>query len=165
MKIALIVLGVVALLVVIVTGIGYLLPQKHQVSREQTYAARPSRLFELITTPADYPTWRSGVKSVEMLPAEGDKTRFRENGSNGKITYVFDEMTPARRVISRIADVSLPFGGRWTYEIEPAGSGARLRITEDGEVYNPIFRFMSRFIFGHHSSIDTYLADVKRRVG
>jgi hypothetical protein len=162
-KIALIVLGVVVLLVVIVTGIGYMLPQKHQASREQTYAAAPARVFEVITTPTDYPAWRSGVKSIEMLPADSGKTRFKEISSNGTITYVFDELTPAR-VRSRIADVSLPFGGQWTYEIETAGTGTKLRITEDGEVYNPIFRFMSRFIFGHHSSIDTYLADLKRRV-
>jgi hypothetical protein len=162
-KIALIVLGVVVLLVVIVAGIGYTLPQKHQASREQTFSAAPARIFELITTPAEYPVWRSGVKSVEMLPAENGKTRFKETGSDGAITYVFDEMSPAR-VRSRIADVSLPFGGQWTYDIEPAGTGTKLRITEDGEVYNPIFRFMSRFVFGHHSSIDKYLADLKRSV-
>lgn len=103
------------------------------------------------------------MKSVDILPAQEGKPRFRETGSNGEITYVFDELTP-RRVVSRIADVSLPFGGQWTYEVEPAGSGTKLRITEDGEVYNPVFRFMSRFVFGHHGSIDRFLADLKRRV-
>ncbi len=27
-----------------------------------------------------------------------------------------------------------------------------LRVTERGEVYNPGFRFLSRFVFGHHRS-------------
>ncbi len=30
-------------------------------------------------------------------------------------------------------------------------------ITERGSVYNPIFRFMSRFIFGHTATVEAYL--------
>ena len=33
-------------------------------------------------------------------------------------------------------------------------------ITENGEVYNPLFRFMSRFVFGHTATIDKYLEDL-----
>lgn len=163
MKIAIVIVGAVVLLVLIVVAVGFMLPQKHRASREQTYSADPAKVFAAITTPGQYPAWRTGVKTVEILPAQEGKPRFRETGSNGEITYVFDELTP-RRVVSRIADVSLPFGGQWTYELEPAGNGTKLRITENGEVYNPVFRFMSRFVFGHYSGIDTFLADLKRRV-
>jgi uncharacterized protein YndB with AHSA1/START domain len=164
MKITLIVVGVLTLLVVIVVGVGYMLPQKHTASREQTYASDPAKVFEAITTPAKYTEWRSGVKSVELLPDHDGRRRFREVGSDGTITFVFEELSSPRRVVSRIADESLPFGGRWTYELEPAGTGTKLRITEDGEVYNPIFRFMSRFVFGHHASLDAFHADLKRRL-
>ena len=47
-------------------------------------------------------------------------------------------------------------------ELAADGGGTRLTITEDGEVYNPLFRFVSRFIMGHTSSIDRYLADVQK---
>ena len=40
--------------------------------------------------------------------------------------------------------------------------GLRERITENGEVYNPLFRFVSRFVMGHTRTIDTYLGDVAR---
>lgn len=164
MKIALIVGGVLVLLILLVTGIGYMLPQKHTASREQSYAADPAKVFAAITTPADYPAWRTGVKSIELLPDEDGKRRFRETGSNGTITFVFDELTSPRRVVSRIADTKLAFGGKWTYELQPSGTGTTLRITEDGEVYNPIFRFMSRFVFGHSASLDAFHADLKKRL-
>ena len=165
MKIALIAGGVLVLLIMIVTGIGYMLPQKHTASREQTYAADPGRVFAAITTPAEYPAWRAGVKRIDLLPDVDGKRSFREVGSNGAITFVFDELASPRRVVSRIADTELAFGGKWTYELEPSGTGTKLRITEDGEVYNPLFRFMSRFVFGHHASLDAFHADLRRRLG
>jgi hypothetical protein len=35
-----------------------------------------------------------------------------------------------------------------------------LRITEQGEVYNPVFRFVSRFVIGQNRTIETYLRDL-----
>ena len=66
----------------------------------------------------------------------------------------------------RIADQGLPFGGTWTFDIAPAADGgSELRVTEDGEVYNVIFRFMARFFFGYTSSIETYLRDLGAKFG
>ena len=66
---------------------------------------------------------------------------------------------------SRIADAKLPFGGSWTYEIAPGVTRdlTTLRITENGEVYNPVFRFVSKFVMGHSATIDKYLAAVATR--
>lgn len=65
--------------------------------------------------------------------------------------------------MTRIADDKLPFGGKWIYEITTNATATELRITEDGEVYNAVFRFVSRFVFGHHATIETYLKDVARK--
>lgn len=65
--------------------------------------------------------------------------------------------------MTRIADKDLPFGGTWTYEVNRLPSGATLKITENGEVYNVLFRFMSRFVFGHHATIETYLKYLGRK--
>ena len=45
----------------------------------------------------------------------------------------------------------------WTYELTPADSGTLLTITESGEVYNPIFRFISRFVIGHTGTMEGVL--------
>ena len=41
------------------------------------------------------------------------------------------------------------------FRLMSASAYTVVRITEDGEVYNPIFRFMSRFAFGQTSTMDT----------
>lgn len=162
MRIALFTIGGLLALVLIVVIIGYLLPVKHRAERERRYAVSASRLFAAIATHTDFPKWRSGLRNVEMLPADSGRVSFRETGSDGTITYVVEESQPDRRMVTRIADKSLPFGGRWTYDITSNEEGTTLRITEDGEVYNPIFRFMSRFVFGHHRSMDRYLDDLEK---
>ena len=164
MRIAGRILGILALVVLLVIAIGYTLPQNHSVSRERTFSANAETLFTQITTPAAYPEWRTGVTRVEILPAVNGLVSFRESGGDGDIVFVMEPVEPGRRVVSRIADKSLPFGGSWTYELTPAAAGTVLRITEDGEVYNPLFRFISRFVLGHYKSIDQFLDDLERRV-
>jgi hypothetical protein len=41
---------------------------------------------------------------------------------------------------------------------------SRLQITEDGEIYNPIFRFVSRFFIGYEGTLRQYVSDVERKV-
>ncbi len=163
MKILRIVLGGLALIVVTVVVVGFLLPREHRADREQVIATTPEELRRVIMTPAAYPEWRSGVTRVELLDAVGGKQRFVEHGDDDAITFEMEEVEPARRVVSRIADPSLPFGGTWTFELSPAEGGTKLRITEDGEVSNPVFRFVSKFVMGHHAGIDRYLGDLQRR--
>ena len=108
---------------------------------------------------------RSERHKNQVLPANEGRTRFREVGSDGSIVYETDSVVPGKRLVNRIADPSLPFGGRWTYDLAPDGDGTRLTITENGEVYNPVFRFVSRFIMGHTRTIDQFLTDLQRKLG
>jgi hypothetical protein len=71
---------------------------------------------------------------------------------------------PPRRLVTRIADEDLPFGGTWTYELEPLGASTRVILTENGEVYNPIFRFVSRFLLGHDATMIVYLDALEERM-
>ena len=164
MKLALLIVGVLAALVLVCVAIGYALPVKHTASREKVLPADTAAVFAAISTPSEFPQWRRGVKSVEILPAVDGKPSFREHGSDGTITYVVEESAPGRRLVTRIADRNLPFGGSWTFELGPAANGTIVHVTERGEVYNPVFRFVSRFIFGHHRTIDQYLEDLDRHL-
>jgi Polyketide cyclase / dehydrase and lipid transport len=162
MTTALILLGGLVGLGLIVSAIGYTLPVAHTATRERSYSASVDRLFAAVANVGEYPRWRRGVKSVEVLPPQAGKDRFRETGSNGVLTYVLDERVVPQRIVSRIAATGLPFGGRWTYDFSPDPAGSRLRITEDGEVYNPLFRFMARYVFGHERTMTEYLDDLER---
>lgn len=165
MRIALYVVGSLVALIALVALIGALLPVKHHVTREATYKTSADKLFALIATPTDYPKWRTGVKSVEMLPTGGGLPKWTETSSDGTITFAVTQTVPGVQLVTTIADKSLPFGGSWTYVLAPGGADSTtLRITEDGEVYNVIFRFMSRFVFGQAATIEKYLTDVRKRV-
>ena len=39
-----------------------------------------------------------------------------------------------------------------------------MTITENGEIYNPLFRFMARFIFGYDGTIRAYMASLEKRL-
>ena len=165
MRYALIAVGVAVALVLCVGLIGYALPKHHHVTVQRPYVATPEALFALISDVRGYPSWRTGLTTVEVLPDVGGHLRWKEiTKSNGPISYVMEETVPNRRLVARIADTNLPFGGAWKYELTPMGAEAvELAITEDGDVYNPIFRFVSRFVMGHTSTIERYLDDVEKR--
>ena len=155
-----ILLAVLCAIVAVVVLVGYALPVAHVASRDATLSAPPERVFAALTEVERYPSWRSDVKSVELLPWAA-APRWREHGSNGAITFERTELQPPNRIVTRIADTDLAFGGTWTYELTPEGGGTRLTITERGEVYNPVFRFMSRFVFGHTATMEKFLADLR----
>lgn len=165
MKIAWFVVAILVTIALFVVVVGWSLPVKHRASRQVTYAAAPAVVFAALTRIEDYPSWRSKVSAVQSLDAVNGARSYRESGGDGDITYVVDQSEADRRLVVRIADKSLPFGGRWTYVLAPSGQGTTLRITEDGEVYNPIFRFVSRYVIGHYATVDTYLKDLGRKLG
>jgi hypothetical protein len=122
-------------------------------------------LWRTLTDIEAFPTWRGDLKSVRRLPDRDGKTAWVEEGRSGKITFVFDRMDAPHALVSRIADPSLPFGGTWTCGITPVADGSRLTITEAGEIYNPLFRFMARFVFGYDGSINAYLSALEKKFG
>jgi Polyketide cyclase / dehydrase and lipid transport len=164
MKIALVALGVVALLLVILVAVGYTLPVKHRATVSATIAASPDQVYALITNVAAFPSWRSGVSTVEVLPSPDGKRRWREVSKNGTIPFVIESESPPNRLVSRIDSKSLPFGGTWTYDVQSDSGRTKLQITENGEIYNPIFRLVSRFFIGYEGTIRQYLSDVERKL-
>ena len=164
MRYVLIAIGVLVALVLCVVLIGWSLPKHHRVTVTRGYVAKPEAMFALISDVGAYPSWRTDVTKVEVVPKDGGRLRWRETTKgNGPITYVMEEAVPNQKLVARIADTNLPFGGAWTYELTPGTNGVGLSITEDGDVYNPIFRFVSRFVVGHTATIERYLDDVEKR--
>jgi hypothetical protein len=155
--------AVLAVAVAAVVIIGALLPKRHVVSRGTLIHQSPEAVFALISGP---PTWRPSVKSVAELPARNGHVCWSEEDKRGqKVTYERVELEPPRTMITRIADPDLPFGGTWKYDVEEVEGGSRVTITEDGEVYNPLFRFVSKFIMGHSATIDGYLKELGNKFG
>ncbi len=156
------VLAAIAVVVIVVAVVGALLPQDHVVSRTILLAASPDRVRDLILDVQRYPSWRSGITRVVTQPpplSEGPRIRWREFSREESLGFSMDASQP-RRLVTRITDEALSFGGSWIFDLAPADEGTSLTITEHGEVHNPIVRFVSRFLMGHTKSIDQYAADL-----
>ena len=164
MKWLLIVTSVLAAIALLTAIIGWMLPVAHVATRQGSFAASPDTVWKTITDVDAFPSWRPDVKSVERVPGT-EKLTWIERGGSGTLTFTVDVSDAPHRLVTRIADPKLPFGGRWTYELSSSAGGTVLRITENGEIYNPIFRALARFVFGYESTMVSYLDALKKKVG
>ncbi len=164
-RIVLIVVAVLLVLVALVWIAGAFLPKEHTVTRSARIDASPEKVFALITDAPSYPSWRTGVTSVDMQTSTNGKMRWKEKGKDGEIEFELTEMISPTQVVVTIVSENLPFGGRWVFALEPDGTGTRLRVTEEGFVKPPPFRFLARFVFGYASTMEGYLRDVGKRFG
>jgi len=162
MKWILWIVGVLVVLGGVVAAVGAMLPKAHRGTRRARFGQKPEVLYAVLAGPPD---WRSDLKGYGALPEKDGRARWWEESQGQRITFeLVEDSAPKRRVV-RIADAGLPFGGTWTYDIAADGGGATVRITEDGEVYNVVFRFMARFVFGYTGSIERCLRDLGKKFG
>jgi uncharacterized protein YndB with AHSA1/START domain len=163
--VAAIVIVALAAVMAVAALVGSRLPRAHAVSRTAALAAPPDAVWAAITNVDAFPSWRADVKKVDRLPDREGRPVWVEQGPSGRLTLAVERMDPPRVLVVRIADPDLPFGGTWTYVIVSAPGGSRLTISENGEVYNPLFRFMARFIFGYEGTIASYMKALEQRFG
>lgn len=143
--------------------IGAFLPRDHVGTRSVTFRQTPAALFSVVRDFASLPTWRSDVRSVDILPFRDGCPCHRETTRHGTVNYLVRELRVNERLVLEIADENLPYGGRWIFEFFAASGGTELRITEEGFVKNVIFRFLARFAFGHAASLEGYLGDLAKK--
>ena len=140
LRVLLIIGSTVAATAAAMWAVGSALPVSHEASRTGTFSVPPPLLFSVIA----------------------DRDHYSEWWDDDTPTIVV-ESRPPERMVTRIAD-GQPFGGTWTFEVRPEGAGSRLTITERGEVYNPIFRALSRYAFGHTATLDGFFAALTARI-
>ncbi|HEX8527779.1 SRPBCC family protein [Allosphingosinicella sp.] len=146
----------------IVYAIGLTLPRDHVARAELAVGAPPGDVARIVRDVEAQPSWRSGVRGIEVVRRTGGVLSYVEHSGDGDIAFDFVEETPGAVFRSTITDPNLPFGGSWTIALAPEGEGTRISIEERGEVRNPVFRFFARFVFGHERTMRTYLADLGR---
>ena len=128
------IIGVVAL-------IGFFLPVAHEATRSTDINAPPERVFALFADVDNYQSWWNGAEVRSEVV----------------------ERVPTSRIVTRVVGET-QFGGTWTIDIVPAGTGSRVTITERGEVYNVVFRTLSKFVFGHTATIDSCLEAARTKL-
>lgn len=162
---AVLALKLILLAVVVLVGlvflVGALLPAEHVATVSVLVPEPLDTVWTRVTTPTDYREWRKGLERVDVAP--GAPLRWTEVSRFGEVPFVVEEMQPRARFVTRIADEKLPFGGTWTWELAEEGGGTRVTLTERGVVRPPLFRFLSRFVFGHDATMKQVLDGLVQR--
>jgi uncharacterized protein YndB with AHSA1/START domain len=150
----------------VVILVGVALPQGHSATSRITIDAPAQAVWDALTDYQTMPQWRPELTKVEPFTSDTGAHGWIEHTRHGAMPLVIESAEPPRLLVGRIADDTLPFGGAWTYQLTPDGEGTTVvSITEDGEVYNPIFRFVSRLVMGHHRTMEMYLKNLGRKFG
>jgi hypothetical protein len=169
MKTIIFVLIGIALAFVVVVGVAVLigsrLPRAHVASRSIVLHRSPPEVYALVRDFESAPKWRADVKHVEIETRAGGPVYFREEGTNDTVNYELVRDVPNELIVTRILDTDLGYSGRWTYTFAVENTGTRVTIREDGEVSNVLFRFMSRYVFGHTATMDSYLKSLAKHFG
>ena len=158
-------LALLGLLIGIAALIGSRLPIAHVATRSIVLQRPVDEVYKLVRDVQNTPSWRSDVKSVELFCEKNGKLNYREHGSQGDVTYELVEDVPNQEIVARIVDQDLGYSGTWTTTFVTENHGTRVTVTENGEVSNVMFRFMSRYVFGHTATIDGYLKSLAKHFG
>lgn len=150
-------IAVVVILVIITATvflIGSILPREHVAERTRQIPLTPSQTYAKIADLPGRAKWVPGLKQVTIEPGGRFYTEVHDMGP---LRMEILEQTPPAKFVTRIADEALEFGGAWTITIARHPQGATVTIREDGFVKSPLFRFFSRFVFGHTRTMDRFL--------
>ena len=134
-------LATVIAVVGVIATVGYFLPVDHQASRSAEFTKPPETVYALISDLKNYSSW----------------------WPDNEVTVEVVEAVPPTRLVTRIVGESA-FGGTWTWNIERTATGSRATVIERGEIYNPVFRALARFVFGYTGSMESCLAAAQRRL-
>lgn len=159
-------LKILLILAVLAVGaaavIGMALPATHEATRSARLDVPIAAVYPVLITPETYPDWRPDVARVDRL----DSDRFREYWEDGPVVFRILERDPPSRLVIMLDDPEQPFSGTWTFELSPEGrqgEWTRVRITERGDVPNPIYRAMARILMAPADSLEQYLKNLGRR--
>ena len=166
MKWVFIVLGAVLGLVALMALIGAVVPREHRATSTITLRQPADSVWKVVRDLGEVPSWWPAVTESVRQPDTQGREVWRQKTSGWEMPLIVIESVPPRRLVTQI-DTSAggAFGGTWTYELVAASGGTNVSVTEAGWIGNPIFRFLSRFVFGYYGTLDGYLKALGKKFG
>jgi len=161
MDLPLTVLSVLLFVAASPVAIGLFLPRRHSVTRRVVIQQPREVIWARITDFAGQGAWRTDVKRPVRLDDRDGHEVWRDAGDLALETV---EAVAPERLVRRVVPNRM-FGGTWTVTLRQAPGGTEVAVTEDGEVYHPLFRTVSRFVIGHDRSVRNYLVSLARSYG
>lgn len=163
MKLVIMGAGVLVLLIAAVSVAGLLMAKGHRASRAIRLTLPPEAVWAVLLDHSAMPGWRPELVAIERVADIDGHEAWKETTGHGVLIVETVLADPPRRLVTRIHDPRKNFGGTWTFEMTRTPVGTELRITEDGEVYNPIFRVVSGFL-DQRKTMTTYLTGLAHKL-
>lgn len=149
--------GVFFIFVVLPVILGSMMRPEHTGTRSVWLRTDIDRVWEVISNHEREPAWRKDLKGVIRLPDHEGREAWKEISKTGQeIQLATTEKAEKRKIVRTIIN-NRSFGGSWILELAPENAGTRVSLTENGVVFNPVFRFMFKVFFSPTSTIDKYL--------
>ena len=159
-------LGLAALAVLAV------MPRDHRVEIVAVWPSTPpARVWALLTDHASETAWFPLFESVERRPDDHGRPVWthRVRGGAYAVTMMTISWVPGRhyeRLLLRDGQPrSQPWDGRWVFELEPAGAGTRLKVTEYGWTGGIRFFVAQRILGSPHRFLELYLRHMGEGLG
>ena len=162
------VLAIVVLVLLIAGGLIYAdgarMPATHSVSVTGVVQAPPEKVFGLITDVKNGDNWRPEVKSVTTLAPDHGRDHWVEHlAYHQYMTFLAVDTVPTTLRRVKLDDPKAAYGGTWTYELAPGptAESTTVKITEDGYINPPMYRFVMARVMGPTKNLDTYMKNLQ----
>ncbi len=166
MKWVLIVIGGLVAMIALMAVIGAFVAREHLATSTITLHQPPDSVWKVVRDIGGITAWWPEIKESVRQPDRDGHEVWRQKMSGFDVPLIVMESTPPRRLVTQIdTGAGAAFGGTWTYALTPDSGGTRISVTEAGRIGNPIFRFLSRFVFGYYGSLDGYLKALGKKFG
>ncbi|MFA6045700.1 MAG: SRPBCC family protein [Phycisphaerales bacterium] len=154
-----------AIVFVVATLLGTRLSPNHTVQATLHVAKPVAEVFALVDNLEAQPTWDKGVTRIEPLPDDAGRPRRRM--VMGRNSFVLTDTTrqPPTQLVRTISDDHKFFGGSWTFDFTPEGSGTKVTLTEHGVIDPPIPRLMMKHFVDPAMYLKRQLAAMARALG
>lgn len=163
MIIPIVILGAAAVALIVVLGVGSALPERHRASVTRHLSASPEAVWSALTDLEGQVHWRQDLKAIKVVSL--DPVRWVETKKMGEVPMKVDRQEEPSVLVTRIDSDSLPYGGTWTFELKQEGPATVVTISEDGFVKPPLFRFLSKFVFGHDKTLKGFADSLEAKFG
>ena len=140
----------------------------HTIELIVTYPkSPPSAVWRLLTDHASEPKWLPAFGSVVRQPDIAGREVWTHSSPDRAFNFTvmtlsaIPEQRYERLLLRDGQPRNQPWDGRWIYELQPAGAGTRMTITEYGWTDGFLFFIQQRVL----SSPDAFLQFYARRIG
>jgi hypothetical protein len=147
---------------------GYTIPVQHTAIASEHYDKTAPEVWSAIIQHEKYPEWHEDVYAIKELPTKVGYQSWKEVDADGNtVPFIILEHSPNVQLTIQTDDKTMDINYKRTYDLIPDTThlekGTTLKITENGEIHNFLFRVITHFFSGHSGDIDTFLRSLKNK--